>query len=291
MDRTYKPTSLKEALELLHEKDLTIFAGGTDLSVKTRQGKGKPFNVEKPFLFISKIPEITQVFEKDNWLYIGAATVYSDLLKFYNIPDILKQAIKVIAAPGIRNLATIGGNICNSSPAGDTLPALYCLDAILIIQSIDSQKEVPISEFIMGPGKNLLDNKKLLTYIKIRKKDFKFQKFVKIGSRKAQTLSKVSVAFLGNKEEADLRISFGAVGPTVIRDIEKEKELKNIIFGNNESNINSKKNPINDIDFSTFSSIYSSIITPIDDQRSTASYRKETALRVGFSLLKEFLSS
>lgn len=294
MDKTYKPNNLKEALELLNEKELTIFAGGTDIAVKTKQGKRRLFNVKNPFLFLSGINEITQVFEKEGWIYIGSATVYSDLLKYYEIPDILKQAIKVIASPAIRNLGTIGGNICNSSPAGDTLPALYCLDAILIMQSINSQKEILISDFIVGPGKNILKKNQLLTYIKIKKETFEFQKFIKVGSRKAQTISKVSVAFLADKSKKDIRIAFGAVGPTVRRDVEKEKKLKKIIFGgeNREFEIKDYRN----FDYrqkisKSFESLFSPIITPIDDQRSTAQYRKSVALKTGIVLLNEFLNS
>jgi CO/xanthine dehydrogenase FAD-binding subunit len=179
--------------------------------------------------------------------------------------------MRKIAAPGVRNIATIGGNIINASPAGDTLPALYVMDAELLLKSSDGEKIYPVEEFITGPGKTKIEKGFLLTHIILKQENFDYEKFVKIGSRNAQTLSKASAAVVYKKGES-IRFAFGAVGPTVVRNRKLEKKIFE---------------KLDDITFEEFCKVYGEIITPITDQRSTAEYRKAIALNIGYSLLIE----
>lgn len=273
----YSPSTFKEALKILNEKDVIVYAGGTDLMVRYKNISSLLPKFDKDLLYIEKLKELKEINESSSEIRIGAACKLSYLLQSDYIPQILKQAIKNIASPAIRNMGTIGGNICNASPAGDTLPVLYALDAKVKITSINNSKETEIKDFILGPKKTILENNEILESIIIPKANFNKIYFQKVGARKASSISKVSFVALAEieKEEIkDLRIAIGSVGPSVVR----VKEGEDTLIGKNIKDINDSINHIQEI--------YSKKITPIDDQRSTANYRKSVALR----LIKYFLT-
>ncbi|OOM14291.1 FAD binding domain-containing protein [Clostridium saccharobutylicum] len=273
----YSPSTFKEALKILNEKDVIIYAGGTDLMVRYKNISSLLPKFDKDLLYIENLKELKEINESSSEIRIGAACKLSYLLQSDCIPQILKQAIKNIASPAIRNMGTIGGNICNASPAGDTLPVLYALDAKVKITSINNSKETEIKEFILGPKKTILENNEILESIIIPKADFNKIYYQKVGARKASAISKVSFVALAEieKEEIkDLRIAIGSVGPSVVR----VKEGEDALIEKNIKDINNLINHVQDI--------YSKKITPIDDQRSTANYRKNVALR----LIKYFLT-
>ena len=279
--RTFSPKAFKEAVKIRADYHALPLAGGTDLMVKYRKPAGNLPDFKNPVIFIGQLDELKYI-ETDSKvsgeiLHIGSGTKLSALLENAYIPEILKEAVSQIAAPGIRNMATIGGNICNSSPAGDTIPVLYCLDAVLVLTSENGEREVAVDNFIKGPGKNDLKSDELLREIKFPLKNFDRILYRKVGTRKANALSKLSFAGLARLDAGkieDLKIAFGAVAPVVIR----SQEIEKTIVGKNQSEISKglaeiKKN-------------YGRLIRPIDDQRSTAVYRKETALK----LLEYFLA-
>ena len=183
-----------------------------------------------------------------------------------------------MASPPSRNLASIGGNICNASPAGDTLPYLYAMDAQVVLQSTDGERIIPIAGFITGPKQTDLKNSELLTKIIIPQTEFDINMYRKIGQRKGMSLTKA--AFLGMANVADgkiqdIRIAFGSVAPTVVR----SGEIEQSIVGKSTKDI--VKN------ISEISRQYAALIRPIDDARSSAAYRKKVSLR----LLEEFFVS
>lgn len=273
----YSPSTFKEALKILNEKDVIIYAGGTDLMVRYKNISSLLPKFDKDLLYIENLKELKEINESSSEIRIGAACKLSYLLQSDCIPQILKQAIKNIASPAIRNMGTIGGNICNASPAGDTLPVLYALDAKVKITSINNSKETEMKDFILGPKKTILENNEILESIIIPKKNFNKIYYQKVGARKASAISKVSFVALAQIEKEEiknLRIAIGSVGPSVVRVKEGEDEL----IGKNIKDINDSINNVQDI--------YSKKITPIDDQRSTANYRKNVALR----LIKYFLT-
>jgi CO/xanthine dehydrogenase FAD-binding subunit len=270
MVNVYRPQSLSEALEIIAFTECTVFAGGTDLMVKKKQWTGLMPAFEKPVLFISELKELREIRIEDEFLYIGSACTFSGLLDSLLIPESYKQVFMEIASPAVRNIATIGGNICNSSPAGDSLPLLYALDAVIIIESSCRKLEVPIQEFITGPGRNVLNSGELVTAIKLPLKSFEKVVYRKVSTRKSTALSKVSfVAMAVTKENKlhDIRIAFGAVAPTIIRSRDIEEE---IIYCCSKGYLD-KTEIIRD---------YATLIKPIDDQRSTAFYRREVCKRL-----------
>ncbi|SKA97710.1 CO or xanthine dehydrogenase, FAD-binding subunit [Caloramator quimbayensis] len=272
MVKSYKPKRLEEALQIIKNEDCILFAGGTDLMVN-RKIYFDDKNSDKKVLFLSSIEELKDISSDSNYIEIGSMTTLCSVEKNNLIPEALREAAKSMASPSIRNIATIGGNICNASPAGDTLPYLYAAQATLVLESIEGSREVYIGDFIKGPRKKDIKKHEILTKIKIPLKEYDIWEFRKVGTRKSTALSKLSFTGLAKKKDGileDIRLSFGAVGPTVVRC--RDYENKIIEIGK-------------DIKIPEIIDMYSSIITPIDDQRSTAYYRKEVAL----SLLSNFL--
>ena len=275
MVKAYRPTSLDYALDILDQEPLYILAGGTDLMVKKRRWSGLSPSFDKNVLFISDIEELNKIEENDKYIIIGSGATCAQISEDTNLPYYIRAVFTNMASPGIRNLATIGGNIGNSSPAGDSLPILYAMDADLVLASKNSYRIVPIIDFIIGPGKNIKKDNEIIKEIRIPKVNFNKIMIKKVGTRLSTALSKLSFAGLGvmeNNKITDFRAAFGAVGPKIVRNIEAEKAVIVLINSNsiNEDNIRN---------------LYSADITPIDDQRSTAVYRKEVCLR----LLIEFI--
>jgi len=278
MVRVFMPQSLKEALRIRKEEKAIPFAGGTDLMVKRGRLRGLAPYFEKPVLFLHRVKELMGVKFEEGRVRIGALSTLSEILENRDIPLILKYAIAEIASPAIRNLATIGGNICNASPAGDTLPPLYVMNARVVLSSFTSEREMKIMDFIKGPGSTDLKEEELLKEIIIPVEFFNIVFYRKVGTRKANSLSKVSFAGVARLDDGiikDIRISFGAVAPTPLRAPEIEEE----IIGKNKVKIIAK---IPDI-----LEKYARIIRPIDDQRSTARYRKTISLKILEYFLKE----
>ena len=278
MVRVFMPQSLKEALRIRKEEKAIPFAGGTDLMVKRGRLRGLAPYFEKPVLFLHRVKELMGVKFEEGRVRIGALSTLSEILENRDIPLILKYAIAEIASPAIRNLATIGGNICNASPAGDTLPPLYVMNARVVLSSFTSEREMKIMDFIKGPGSTDLKEEELLKEIIIPVEFFNIVFYRKVGTRKANSLSKVSFAGVARLDDGiikDIRISFGAVAPTPLRAPEVEEE----IIGKNKVKIIAE---IPDI-----LEKYARIIRPIDDQRSTARYRKTISLKILEYFLKE----
>jgi xanthine dehydrogenase FAD-binding subunit len=276
----YRFDHLDETLSQLNKENCAIIAGGTDVMVMYKSRRGVPPKIPKPIIFIDHLSELKRVYRNGNDLHIGACCTYSELLDDPLIPIPLKKAIKTIAAPAIRNRGTLGGNICNASPAGDTLPLLYVYNAKLLLRSVNGDRTVAISDFIQGVRRVQLEPNEILTEIILPSvlEEGAHVIFEKVGNRNADAIAKVGFAgYIRIKGIVieDVRFAFGAVGPTMVRSIDSEKKLL------------SKTIPLAAADITSVVSAFEKIIKPIDDQRSTAIYRKTVAL----NLLRHFLSN
>jgi CO/xanthine dehydrogenase FAD-binding subunit len=272
----YNPKTLEEALEILKKcENATIFSGGTDLMVQKK--------FQDNIIFINRLSELQRIYEDiENW-YIGAACTYTDLL-YSKLPDVMKNVFQEVASPAIRNRGTIGGNICNASPAGDTLPMLYGMKAKLRLSSYGENHEiqeriVDIADFIKGVRQIEKGANEILVEIIIPKsmcrEDLLFYQ-KKVGARKAEAISKMSffgVASIDQHRVKDIKICFGAVGPTIVENSDFEKCFINLT----QDDLKEKKKELH--------SKYMEIINPIDDQRSKATYRK----KVASNILNDFL--
>ncbi len=278
MIQHFVPTTLKEALKILDERDCYIFAGGTDLMVQKHRGSGLVPNFDKDILYVMNIKELDYIkTDAEGNLRIGAMNRYCELLNSSLVPDIFKTVFNEIASPNIRNMATLVGNIGNASPAGDSLLPLNLFNARVVLSSIKGNREVLVEDFIQGVRK--IDRKKneLITEVIVPKCDLNFY-YRKIGSRKAESITKVSMLggykLEGNKVK-ELRICFGSISTKVVRNhfIEEKYQGKSV---------NELRARIDDI-----INEYDHEIKPITDQRSTMEYRKKVAK----NLLRDFLKN
>lgn len=261
----YLPKTINGALQILNSENVIVYAGGTDLMVRYKNETSLLPRFDKNILYIGQIDELKKVYENNEEIVIGAGCTLASLLRNEHVPEILKKAIRGAASPAIRNMGTIGGNICNASPAGDTLPILYSLNSRCSVISEGLERTINIEDFIYGPRRTALEKNEMLKSITIPKENFNIVHYEKVGARKASAISKLSFAGLCNVENGrvqNLRISFGAVGATVVR----LKEAENLIIGRE----------INTLDkfIKEAIELYDKNINPIDDQRSTAQYRK-----------------
>ena len=271
------PESLNEALDALSKEHLIPVAGGTDLMVRYKRWKNLPPALPYPPLFISQLKELKGIYRENGEIIIKSATELSEIEKSPLVPSILRKAVSQMASPGIRNMGTIGGNIQNASPAGDTLPPLYVLDARVVLLSKNERRCLYIYEFIKGPGKTERLDNEIIYEVRFKIPTHTHEFYRKVGTRKANALSKLSVAALAQLNEdvlEDFRISFGAVAPTPIRRMEIEEKLRGKELSKLDDNL------IDEI-----AHAYEKHINPITDQRSDKTYRKKVTLR----LLKAFL--
>ena len=216
--------TLPEAIALLGQDEGTrIVAGATDFLVRWRQGLWKPHAV----LTIQRIPGLDGVsYNPATGLSLGTLVTIRQMelhpLIRAHYPA-LSQAASTFAGVQIRNLATIGGNICNASPAGDTLPALLAYEAECHLSGPEGERRVPLESFLLGPGRTALRPAELLVELRLPPlPPHTGALYIKHSPRSAMDISAVGVASVVTLEGGDgvcreVRIAMGAVGPTVLR--------------------------------------------------------------------------
>jgi len=226
------PGNISELVSELKKtgKPAKLLAGGTDLVIALNEGRVKP----ELIIDLSGIHEIRTIKEKEGWVFIGACANFSDIAcnelikkRFYSI----SQAAAGIGSKQIRNRGTIGGNIANSSPAGDMITPLVSLGAsVITVNSENTTREIPINELITGVGKNNLAEDEAILYVEIPvPKAERKTRFVKLGSRSTVSIARLNLAvnlgFDENDEVNDAVVALGAVGTTVFRAKMAEKAL------------------------------------------------------------------
>jgi xanthine dehydrogenase iron-sulfur cluster and FAD-binding subunit A len=264
-----RPADLGTALALLAKHPQTILAGGTDLLVAG--------NCKHPILDVTNLPELAEIRETPGAIRIGAGVSFTRLIGSVLVQTWcrpLAQAAGVVGGRQIQNQGTIGGNIANASPAADTLPALAVLGAEVELRSAAAIRTVPIEEFCTAPGRTVLGPDELITAIIVPKAaPDSLAFFVKVGPRRAQAISIVSVAVRARADGSRLsgvRVSFGAVSPVVTCDTAVAAVLES--------------GPLT-ADLVRIATAQSAA-TPISDLRATALYRKRLlsgALLRGFA--------
>ncbi len=274
MVKAYRPLNLEEALRVRASLRAQALAGGTDLMVR----RGRFLSGGRPVLYIAHLEELRQITRSADELRVGAACTLSQLLASPLLPDYIKQLIAQMASPAIRNVATIGGNLCNASPAADALPMLYALDAVLCLQSAAGGETLPARDFYLAPGKTRLGEDQLLTQIRIPLREDWRCRYHKLGMRRANSLSKLSFYALADRQEGslrDVRIAFGAVAPTVVRCREAEQEILRYAQAPGEKQL------------LRIIARYDKLLAPIDDVRSSSAYRRAVSLRLLTQYLRE----
>jgi aerobic carbon-monoxide dehydrogenase medium subunit len=165
----YSPRALREALALLNtlKQETKILAGGTDLITQMKAGSIHPAAI----IDIKNVPELNRLELKgDMSLHIGAAVPLNKIIAFPSLRNefgILGQGCSLIGSLQIRNRATLGGNICNAAPSGDSLPALLCLGAKAVIKKTKGSRKVLLENFFTGPGQTVLTSDELLVEVEV----------------------------------------------------------------------------------------------------------------------------
>ncbi len=224
--RQYRaPRTLAAAVEALRNGTALIVAGGTDVMPQVRAGK---LRWQAGLVNINGVAELRGVSEQDGVLRIGALTTISTLLGSATLRarcSLLWQACDAFASEQIRNAATLGGNLCNASPAGDSLVPLLALGARVVLVSKPGaaleQRVLPLEEFLIGPGRTQRTPRELLAWVDLPLPPAGYRsEFLKFGTRPALDISTISLgvgALIAAGRWTQVRIVLGAVAPTPIR--------------------------------------------------------------------------
>lgn len=226
----HRPKSLEEALRYVQElPDAKPLAGGTDLIIELREGACEARNL----VDLTHVKELDYIRESGGMIHIGAMThhtdiVTSDLIK--SKAPVLSEAAHLVGSIQIRNLGTIGGNICNASPGADTATPLLVLGAEATISSTEGTRTIPLSEFFTGPKRTSLNPGELLTELSFPTPPAgSGGAFYKLGRRKGCTLSLINIAAyveLDGDTCSEARVAVGACAPTPVRIKDVEEMLK-----------------------------------------------------------------
>lgn len=227
----YRPETLQEALNFMSQassRRIRPIAGGTDLMLQLKEG----MTSTEALVDLTQVPDLLQIREEGDELHLGGAVSYTALIDsplINRYAYLLTEAARVVGAPQIQHMGTIGGNLANASPAGDSLPCFVVLDAYLTLESVDGARQVAMSEFITGVRRTVLQPNELITTISFKKLPPNAgSSFVKLGLRQSQAISIVDVAaviFAGDGRVEEARIALGSVAPTIVRSPGAERIL------------------------------------------------------------------
>lgn len=225
----------EEVLDRLDKGGFVVYAGGTDLMVKYRQGE-----VLGPFFDIASCEALRGTALEGSTVRIGALSTHAEVAEDETVRRLapaLASASGSVGSPQIMNLGTLGGNIVNASPAADTLPALLVHDAECVVESKGGMRVVPLEELVVGPYRTALRKGELLTEVRIKGLEGYREGFIKVAKRAALVISRLSLAYAVKERGGfieDIRLSVGAMTPTpfrargfeeVLRGKQKERDL------------------------------------------------------------------
>jgi len=231
----YQPNNVEEALKMKKDyPQALILAGGSDILIQCREGK----LAGKDVISIYPLDELRGICkEEDGTILIRPLTSFSHITNNPIIQECvpaLGEAVDQIGGPQIRNIGTIGGNICNGVTSADSASTLKAYDAVLELASVDGIRILPYADFSKGPGRVDLREGEMLTGIRIKKDSYENTrgKYIKYSMRKAMDIAtlgcSVNVRLTDDKKKVDrIRIAYGVAGPVPLRAVSAEEALKN----------------------------------------------------------------
>ena len=259
------PRSLAEALRALaDDPDATVLAGGTDLMVDVNAGRHRPGSV----VSLTRVPELRGWRREADEVVLGACLTYADIEhgELASLVPALAQAARTVGSPQIRAAATIGGNIGTASPAGDTLPVLAALDAVVEVAGAAGVRRVPIDELVVGVKRTSLRAGEIVTAVRLPVLRGG-QEFLKVGSRNAMVISVVIVAVVVDLDGRNVRAGLGSVAPVPLRALEAEQYVaRHVDWSRGEVS--------GPAVVERFGALCAAATSPIDDHRSSAEYRR-----------------
>ena len=225
---------VEDAVRALEEDaDAVVISGGSDVLIKIREGKLAGCSL----VSIHGIPALEGVrMEADGTIVIGPATTFSHItydsvIQKY-IPA-LGWAVDQVGGPQIRNIGTIGGNVCNGVTSADSAALLFTLNAVLELTGPKGTREIPVAEFYTGPGRTLREHAEILTAIKITRENYRgfYGHYTKYGKRNAMEIATLGCAVhvklsADNMRISEFRLGFGVAAPTPIRCFKTEETVK-----------------------------------------------------------------
>jgi xanthine dehydrogenase small subunit len=254
-------SSLGEALDILRDEPRMPIAGATDIFVALNLGT----LASQRFLDIWALDELRDISVSGEMLVIGALATYTSLIRSPLVHErlpMLVEASRLVGGVQIQNRGTVGGNIANGSPAGDSLPVFAAADAVVVLRNAGGERRVPFTGFYTGYRATVMRPDELIVAIEVPPVEGK-QWFRKVGTRAAQAISKIVVAGVRAPRP---RLAFGSVAPTVVRVPRTEAALAGGTTIDEAARVLADE------------------IAPIDDLRSSAEYRR----RVSANLLRRF---
>lgn len=260
------PTDVAGVLAALREHpDAHLLAGGTDFMVEVNAGHRRPLAV----VALHRVAELASWRQEGDELVLGAGLTYAAMAD----PDLaelhpaLAAAARTVGSPQIRNAGTLGGNVGTASPAGDTLPVLAALDAVVELRATDgSARALPWHEFFVGPKRTARRADELITAIRVPVLDSR-QDYLKVGTRNAMVISVAGLALVVDFTHRNVRCALGSVGPVPLRAPEAEA------FLGGQVDWDARTLPDRSA-ADTFATMVGAAARPIDDHRSTADYRR-----------------
>ena len=278
------PSSLAEAFGALSgsslESPITPIAGGTDVMVRITGEIGEP---PARMIDLWRLDELRGIASDGEAITLGALTTYTDIRRSAacreHLPALV-DAAATIGAAQIQNRGTLGGNIANASPAGDTLPVLLALDAEIIVGGPRGERTIPAADFWVAYRQTALAPDELILRVRIPVAGGREARFRKIGTRRAQAISKVVMALAWRESDggssrtwSDVRLALGSVADRPIRVLGTEAVLEGAAPTPETAD--------------EAAAALASEISPIDDVRSTADYRRAVAARVLHRLIRD----
>lgn len=261
--------SLAEVLDTLAaDPAATLLAGGTDLMVEVNEGHRRfPGGDQANVVALAGVAELTSWSVGAGSLTLGACVRWTEIERdpLRSLVPALAEAARTVGSPQIRHAGTVGGNLATCSPAGDGLPVLTALDAVVHLAAAGGRRSLPISEFMVGVKRTALAPGELIESIEVPLLEG-YQGYSKVGVRNAMVIATASTCLATDVPTRSVRIALGSVAPTVIRCPEAEAAAVDAVDWDAHS--------IPPDDARRIGELAAAASRPIDDHRSTAAYRR-----------------
>lgn len=272
------PRSLPEALQALADApDATLLAGGTDLMVEVNSGHRR----------VQEVIVVNRVAELCSWrhdptvgsLFIGAGVTYAEISQspIAEWVPALAQAARTVGSPQIRHAATIGGNLGTCSPAGDGLPPLAALGAVVHLASAAGERSLSFGEYMVGPKRTARLPGEMILGVTVPVLHG-WQGYSKVGVRNAMVIATASAALVADETSSSVRLALGSVGPVILRCPEAEA-----LAG---AQVDFAARSVSDAVVDSFAALAREASRPIDDHRSSAAYRRHAVGVLAARLLR-----
>jgi CO/xanthine dehydrogenase FAD-binding subunit len=249
----------------------TPLAGGTDLMVEQTSRR-------RDFIFIHALPELRGLSQDESFIRVGAATTFTEIMAHPLAPALLKKAVSQIAAPAIRNLGTVGGNIANGSAKADSALIFSVTDSLLVIAGSRGRREARAGEFYLGRKRLDLGADELIVEILIPRINLTDHYYQKIGGRAALAISRLSLAGLFREKDgviAHLAVAFGAISDTIVR----RPDIDGMLIGKTVSEARELRD--------SYLKAYEGALRP-NDGRVSREYRQTVAMNLLYDFLRTF---